>query len=64
MQNVREDHLWKCPALFNRRKTVRLHDSTFSHSAKIRQETLWFYDTSTIVSYLMPNPIFTNVLNI
>ena len=25
---------------------------------------VWFYGISTIVGYLMPNPLYTNILNI
>ena len=39
----------------------------FSHtgeSDKKSDDLVWFYGISTIVGYLMPNPLFTYILNI
>ena len=27
-------------------------------------DLIWFYDTSTLIGYLMPNPFYTYILNI
>ena len=33
-------------------------------NVKAKLSLLWFYDVSIIVSYLMPNPLYTYVLDI
>ena len=46
-------------------KYLKMLESTGkTRDCDLREMVVWFYDISTLTHYLMPNPIYTYILNI
>ena len=48
----------------NHCRVFNAKSSLYIYIEYIKFGLVWFYDISTIVGYLMPNPLYTYILNI